>query len=263
MKLGCSTLLFGGYDLDTALDGIRAAGYDGIELCAIPGMGLHVEPGQSDAYYADVKQKIADRGLEIESIGGSGSILTEEGQARFEALLKAAEKLGAPYITTGSGGQSDDEASFKQVVEAINKLTPACRATGVKMSIKPHVRQAVYNAATAIRLRQETDNEWVGINFDPTHVFRIGEAPHESCRKLKDHIFTLRFRDTESRDLPIGSVEGQIPGKGVMPMDEIVAAMKEVPVEYVTVEMVGSKGFELAEIQRVISETINYMKKVF
>ncbi len=263
MKLGCSTLLFGGYDLDTALEGISAAGYQGIELCAIPNMGLHVEPDKPDSYYAEIKQKIADRGLEIESLGGSGNILTEEGRRRFEALLRAAEKLGAPYVTTGPGGRSDDEESFRAVVQTINEITKTCRATGVKMSIKPHVRQAVYNSATALRLRQEVDPEWVGINFDPTHVFRVGEPPHEACRKLKDHIFTLRFRDTESTELAIGSVEGQIPGKGVMPLDEIVAAMKEVPVEFVTVEMVGAKDFPLEEVQRVIQETMEYMKKVF
>ncbi len=76
----------------------------------------------------------------------------------------------------------------------------------------------------------------------------------------------MRFRDCkppEDNPLAIGPVENQIPGKGVMPLDEIVAAMKQVPVEFVTVEMVGSLEFPLEQVQRIITETIEYMERAF
>ena len=38
MKLGANSVLFGGYDMETAFKYIAMAGYDGIELAAIDGM---------------------------------------------------------------------------------------------------------------------------------------------------------------------------------------------------------------------------------
>ncbi len=41
--LGCSTILYGGFSLEQALEGIAQAGYKAIELCARPGMAPHLE----------------------------------------------------------------------------------------------------------------------------------------------------------------------------------------------------------------------------
>ncbi len=44
MKLGANSVLFGGYDMETAFRCIALAGYDGIELAAIPQMADHLDP---------------------------------------------------------------------------------------------------------------------------------------------------------------------------------------------------------------------------
>jgi sugar phosphate isomerase/epimerase len=261
MKFGLSTLLYGGYDLDTALEGTKKAGYDGLELCSIPGMGLHIEPGHSDAYYNEMKAKVADAGLEIESLGASGDIQGAEGRARFKQMLEAAARMGAPCATTGAGGQADDEESYKKVLEAVHDITETCKATGVKMSIKAHVRNAVRNTETALRFMGDVDSDWIGINWDCTHVMREGDDPVESVKKLAPYIFTVRFRDTKPDGKGIGPIENQIPGKGVMDVEGIFAALKAMDgLEWITVEMVGSKDFELAEVQRVVEETLAWMK---
>lgn len=261
MKFGLSTLLYGGYDLDTALDGTKKAGYDGIELCAIPGMGSHIEPGQSDAYYAEMKSKVADAGLEIESLGASGDIQGDAGRARFKQVLDAAAKVGAPFVTTGAGGQADNEDSYKKVMEAVHDVTGTCKATGVKVSVKAHVGNFVRNTETALRFMSDVDTDWIGINWDCTHVMREGDEPIESLNKLAPYIFTVRFRDTKPEGKGIGPIENQIPGKGVMDVEGIFAALKAMEgLEWITVEMVGSKEFELAEVQRVVEETIAWMK---
>ena len=92
MILGCSTILYGGYDLDTALKGIRKAGYEAIELCAIPGMAPHISCDMSPNAAREVKAKVADYGLMIESIGASGNPFKAEGggEAPFVKLMKVA-----------------------------------------------------------------------------------------------------------------------------------------------------------------------------
>ena len=39
MQLGVNSILFGGFDLETAFDQIAACGYDGIEISAIESFG--------------------------------------------------------------------------------------------------------------------------------------------------------------------------------------------------------------------------------
>ena len=57
MQPGCSTILYGGHSLETALDGIRKAGYAAIELCAIPNMADHLSADASaDDYLFRIEQ---------------------------------------------------------------------------------------------------------------------------------------------------------------------------------------------------------------
>ena len=265
MKLGCSTILYGGYDLDTALKGIRKAGYEAIELCAIPGMAPHISCDMSPNAVREVKAKVADYGLIIESIGASGNPFKAEGggEAPFVKLMKVAAEIGAPALATGSGGKSDDEASFKEVVERINEMARIAADLGVKISIKPHVRSAVYSTPTAIRFMGEVDRDWVGINYDASHLWRTEppEVPEESVRELAPYLFTARIRDThEGHEIPIGSVESQIPGRGGMDVPAICAALKQVPgLEILTLEIVGAKEFALDEVQRVVEACKAYL----
>lgn len=268
MKLGCSTILYGGYSLDEALDGIAKAGYKAIELCARPGMAPHLEIGKSADYYKTVKDKVESHGLVIESIGGTGGVGL--GGDDFPKLLEAANILDAPFIADGAGGQSDDEESMKKVIDMLNNAAETASEYGVKLSIKPHVGNAIYSADTIFRSMEDLNQEWVGINYDPSHIWR--SAPDadavESLKRVKQYVFTLRIRDNrESRERPIGPVENQIPGKGAMPLDEIAEVMKSIEgVSYATLEIVGTHGgtgYPLEDVQDVVEQAFAYLNPLF
>src|ERR1051325_9074748 len=104
MQLGCSTLLYGALPLDTALNSIASAGYKAVELCAIQGMANHLPDDLSKAEYTEIAQRVADRGLAIESLGISTNILDGQAAFRLVRLLRAASVMGVPFITTGPGG---------------------------------------------------------------------------------------------------------------------------------------------------------------
>ena len=257
MELGCSTILYGGHSLDDALAGIQKAGYKAIELCAIQGMADHLPVGESASFYADLKKKVADHGLAIESIGGSGDIHGPEGRARFIELLKIGQQIGAPAVTTSAGGKSDDQESWAQVIAIMKELAKVAADTGVKISIKPHVRAAVYSTKSALKFREQVDRDWIGINVDASHLWRTPEQemPEESIATLADHIFTARIRDTLSREFPIGPVETQIPGGGAMNIAAIMAAIQRLPLKYMTLEIVGTKDWALDDVQHVVEES--------
>ena len=243
MQLGCSTLLYGALPLDRALDGIKRAGYKAIELCAIQGMANHVPDDLGREGYRDLVLKVNERGFWIESIGVSTNLLDGQAAFRLVRLLKAATLFGAPYITTGPGGLSDDEESFKKVVSTLNELAKTASDIGTRISIKPHVKSAVYSTKTALRLMQEVDSRWIGLNVDPSHLWRTPEQeiPEETIPQLLPYLFTARIRDTKGRELPIGPVETQIPGGGSMNLTAIVGAIKQKPgLEWLTLEIVGT-----------------------
>lgn len=267
-ELGCSTILYGGFSLEQALEGIANAGYKAIELCARPGLAPHLEIGKTTSYYEEIKAQVASYGLVIESIAGTGGIGMDSPD--FEAVITAAQQVGAPAIADGAGGKSDEEESFKQAVELINTTAARTSQAGIKLSLKPHVNNAVYSTETALRLMREVDCEWVGINFDASHIWRTAAAedPVESLQELKDYITTLRIRDNrESREGPIGPVETQIPGKGIINLPALTTVMNTIDhVPYVTLEIVGTHGgtdTSLAEVQQVAEESIAYLKPLF
>lgn len=257
MKIGLSTLLFGGFDRDIAIHEAKQAGYEGIELVAIPGMGEHFHPALADWVYDGITYTLDRAGLILESVGCGAAFGTE----RFEQLIEATAKLGAPYLTTSSGGEMDNEDSWKERMAIIKEQIPLCERTGVKLSFKPHVRAAVHNIETCKRFMEEIDSEWIGINMDGTHVERHGDDPVEAVKELHEWIFTARIRDFKSDDYGIGPVENQIPGKGQSDVNAYWNALNEsTDLDIVTVEMVGAKDFELSEVVRVVTETIEVLR---
>ena len=74
MQLGCSTILYGGQDLSLALAKIAQTGYKAVEVCAIQNMAPHLSLDEDASYYEGIKAAVADRGLAIDSVGGSGNM---------------------------------------------------------------------------------------------------------------------------------------------------------------------------------------------
>jgi sugar phosphate isomerase/epimerase len=261
VRLGCSTILFGGFGLEQALASIKAAGYDAIELAAIPSMADHLPGDARDADYRAIAQRVAAAGLAIESIGGSTNLLDPASRTRFIALLRAASLLGAPAVTTGSGGISDDEASFARVVATINDLARVGADLDVRLSIKPHVNQAVYSTPTALRFMGEVDRRWVGLNFDASHLYRADEDPVVALAALAPHLATCRIRDIAGKQPGPGPVENQIPGKGALDLPPLCTAIARLSLPYVTLEIVGARDLPLADVERVARESQHYLAR--
>ncbi len=260
MEIGCSTILYGGHDLDTALDRISSVGYKAVELCAIPGMAPHLSLGESAAYYSGVKSKVSDAGLAMESIGASGTFGERD---TFLEVLDAASAVGAPLVTTGAGGKMDDGASFAEVVTAVKAVTPDCASRNVKLSVKPHVNNAIYDTDSAHRFMQEVDTDWVGINYDPTHVWRNGkmEIPEDTVGKILDRILSLRIRDVKGRQTGIGPVEGQVAPNGDLNLPALATQFKKIPgLSYAVLEIVGTKDYSLEQIDDVIKQSYDYFE---
>lgn len=263
MILGCSTILFGGHSRVAALSGIARAGYRAVELCSIPGMAEHVPLGQSPAYYRALGERVRSDGLSIDALGASVDVVAasvelgeRERRRRLAALIDVARALGAPLLATSSGGRSDDEASFVEAVAAFRELAVAATDAGIRVAVKPHVGAAVYSTATALRFVEIVDSPALGLNWDPTHLYRAGERPEDSLAALGPYVLTVRLRDMQTRHGPPRTVEEQLPGNGALDLAAICAGVRELPIPSAVVEIVGARDYGLDAVQAVAERAL-------
>ena len=89
MKVGANSVLFGGYDMETAFKYLAMSGYDGIEL-ACWGDHFEVDKALSDDGYCQAKHDLLDKhGLECHAISAHlvGQAVLDNIDERHQAIL--------------------------------------------------------------------------------------------------------------------------------------------------------------------------------
>ena len=105
MKLGANSVLFGGYDMETAFNYTARCGYDGIEISAIGGMSQHLVVERWQECAPAIKALSGKYNLPILAMEQPS-----QDPATMEAAFQAAVAIGCPIINCGPGGKSNDEA---------------------------------------------------------------------------------------------------------------------------------------------------------
>ncbi|MGN6813555.1 MAG: sugar phosphate isomerase/epimerase family protein [Thermomicrobiales bacterium] len=257
MQLGCNTVLFGAADLPAVLADLAWAGYRTVELAAIPGMAEHLRPDFTPAETVAIRQQLAAQGLTATAIEAA-----RPARERLEPLFAIASALAIPIVNIGSGGVADDEDSFKQAVENIGQLAHLAGRVGVRLAVKPHVGQAIYNAATALQMLDAVREPALGLNFDPTHLFRANEEPDEVARRWGTRIIASHFRDCGSREQRIGSPEVQIPGRGAIDLPAALAALRDVGYAGpLNLEIIGATNYDRARQLGIAAASSGYLHR--
>lgn len=257
MQLGCNTVLFASTDLASALTHVAWAGYRYVELAAIKGMCEHVAPDLDSARRREVRQLVSDRGLEATAMEAATT-----DRERLERLFALAADLGIGIVNIGSGGTTGDEESTKQAIAHIGELARLAGQAGVRLAVKPHVGQAIYNGATALRLMEEVREPALGLNFDPSHLFRANEEPQEIARRWGARIITSHFRDCASREQKVGPPETQIPGRGIVDIPATLHALDEIGYAGpLNLEVIGAGAYELSRAMGIAAESRGYLHR--
>jgi sugar phosphate isomerase/epimerase len=227
MKLGLFTPVYGTFSVDQMLAKVRSLGrIEALEL------GTGGWPGASHLDLDDLlnghcrattyRQMITDAGLTISALSCHSNPLhpnratAAESDELFRKTVLVAEKMGVPVVVTFSGCPGDSDKAthpnwvtaawppeFLEVLDwqweakAIPYWTEASRFAadhGVKVALEAHPGFLVYNAETALRLRQAAGRN-LGVNFDPSHFFWQGADMPAVIRALGDAIFHVHAKD--------------------------------------------------------------------
>ncbi len=93
MKIGINSVLFGGYDMETAFKYTALSGYDGIEVSAIPEMSEHLVIERWREIAPEVKRLSKEYDLELLAMEQP-----KRDPARMEKAMQASVECGIPII---------------------------------------------------------------------------------------------------------------------------------------------------------------------
>jgi len=227
MKLGIFTALFQQWPLEQALDYVKAAGVEAVEL------GVGAYPGNHHCNAAALledrskaealRRAVESRGLIISALSAHGNPLHPQKEIagpHHQALvdaIKLAPRLGVSRVNCFSGCPGDHEGArypnwvtcpwppdFLAILEWQwnEKLIPywreqakLARENGVVLCFEMHPGFPVYNPETLLKLRNAVGEE-IAANFDPSHLFWQGIDPLVAIRALKGAIGHVHAKDT-------------------------------------------------------------------
>ena len=158
----------------------------------------------------EVKSLLDDHAMTVVSLARGGFFPSVEQAKREEAIgdnlfaIEQAVAIGAPSIVLvcGADGRQSLEKSREQITEGINKLIPAAKSAGVKLSIEPlHPmyagdRSAVNTLKQANDMAELINSEWVGVAVDVYHLWWDNALQAEIKRcTANNHLFAFHVCD--------------------------------------------------------------------
>jgi 2-keto-myo-inositol isomerase len=228
-------------DLVTDVRAAAAAGFDCLEIWAAK-LRKFLAAGSA----AELKRLLDEHGIEPYSINSIESITfrNAEGRARLlaecEELSRTASEINCPYIVVVPSplpeGKTWDE-TVEESVRVLDELGQIAERRGVSLAFEflGQPRCSVQTLGQAAEVVNRLGRANVGLVLDSFH-FYAGGSRLESINVLDpQRLFVFHINDAE--DLPREELEDRhrlLPGLGILPLKEIVAALKGIGYDRVT-----------------------------
>ena len=256
MKLGANSVLFGGYDMETAFKHIAMAGYDGIELSAIDGMSQHLVLANWKELADDIKRFA--KAYELDLLAMEQPSRDPE---RMEQAFQAAAEIGVPIINCGPGGTSDDESAWPEVVDSLGSLSERAEHYGVTLCVKAHVGASIYNTPTTLRIMEAISSPAFGIDMDPSHIHRADENPVEAIAAVISRVKHVHIRDCKGTQRGPGDPELQANGRGDIDLVGYIRVLHENGYTGpLNLEVIGAKEYSLEQCCTIAAESRGHMQ---
>ncbi len=256
MKLGANSVLFGGYDMETAFRCIAMAGYDGIELSAIDGMSEHLVLDNWRELAPQVRSLAQTYGLELLAMEQPSRDV-----AKMEAAMQAAAEIGIPIINCGPGGETGNEASLQETIEELGALADMAEKYGVILCVKAHVGRSVFNTPTTLAVMDAINSPAFGIDMDPSHIYRANENPVDAIAAVISRVKHVHIRDCKGRQQGPGAPEDQANGRGDIDLVGYVRVLHENGYTgALDLEIIGAKEYSLEQCCVIAAEARGHMQ---
>ena len=255
IKLGVNTVLFKTVEFADAAKYIKKAGYDGVGISALRGMGIeHFNTDTWKQDKNDLKAIMSDNGLEFLS-----SEIASQDPERLKIAFEGAAEIGIPVLCIGPGGKMDDEETMKQCFESLKKLAEMAENYKVTLACKAHVGNAIYNTPTSLKMIEAVKNKYFGLDMDPSHIHRAGEVPKDALASVIHAMKHVHIRDCKGMGPAPGDPEMQACGRGDIDLFGYLKAMADANYDGPCVLEVIGRELDIAEASIIAAESYGYM----
>jgi sugar phosphate isomerase/epimerase len=232
-----------------------------------------------ESYYTPQRVKalrllIDDLGLELsEFVSTPPGMASPDPAARkksvehFKQLVDLGVELGAKLVNTVAPNpfelpfprimlkhvyqewtlEFDPKLDWKQnwadYVGVVRQFCDICQDAGVKYALEPHPYRWMRNAASMMRLIDHVGSPALGMNFDPSHLFPMGEMSQAVVYEVSDRIFHTHFSDNDgTSNAHWRPGKGKIDWKGVLQALQAVGYNGVISIELEDVPGVAHRG---------------------
>ena len=231
----------------------RAArlGFDSLELhaCSICAELTDVRKARSAA--KEARGVLDDYGVSTSAVSFYGNVLgmtPVEARKQFQCVFAIAETLGTDVVATlaGSLPQEDVETNLRRFKKVFSVVAAAAGRAGMKVAIENWIgcgaelplasRNLARSPAIWRRMFELVDSPALGLEFDPSHLVRIGVDHMWALKEFADRVHHVHAKDTEMLWDEIaehGYYGGRpfryrVPGYGEVNWAELVSALVEI-----------------------------------
>jgi sugar phosphate isomerase/epimerase len=256
MKVGVNSVLFGGYDMETAFRYVAACGYDGIEVSAIGGMSEHLVLERWQEIAPQVRDLSAQYALPVLAMEQPS-----RDPEKMAAAFAAAAAIDCPIVNCGPGGETGNEESFVDCIASLTELAKQAGDHGVTLCVKAHVGACIHDTPTSLRALEAIDHPAFGLDMDPSHIHRANENPVDAIAAVADRIRHVHIRDCRGRQHGPGKPEDQANGRGDIDLLGYIRVLHDAgytgPVD---LEVIGAKEYELPLCVMIAAETRGHLQ---
>lgn len=266
IRIGANTVVFGGESIRTAMQHLKWAGYDAVELSALQGLGAFGDPlGEHlhlDRWSQDAREI---RALSEEfSLPITAMEVGPLDENRVLNAFDAAVEIGIPIVNIGPSGKSDQPEDLPQCIDRIAKLAETAEQAGVILCVKAHVGSSIHDTPTTLIAMARIASPAFGIDMDPSHIHRSGEVPKEALRQVITGVRHVHIRDCPGPGPAPGEPELQSCGRGNIDLlgycQTLVDCHFDGPVN---VEIIGASRYGVERCAMIAAENAGYLKACF
>lgn len=193
------------FTLAHALEGIRSAGLEYVELVSVPGYCEHFSPETMDGQAAAaLREQVRSAGLIPVAANIAADLTTAAGVERLTQAIKLCPALGIDTVVTHIE-QTETTDGAKAFMALAGKIVDAAEAFNVRLAIETHGGLCT-TGRDGIRLVKDLQSKHVGVTYDTANVICWGGVlPEEDLASIADEIadrvFHIHLKDKANMNL--------------------------------------------------------------
>ncbi len=124
-----------------------------------------------------------------------------------------------------------------------------------------HVGQYVFNTPTTLKVLSALQHPNLGLDMDPSHIWRAGENPVDAIGAVVHRIKHVHIRDCKGRQPSPGTPPMQANGRGDIDLIGFIRVLRRAGYDGpLDLEVIGAKAMELPACVAIAAEARGHMQ---